>query len=75
MRLKWIFPLFLLMSTGLLTSFDKNNTETQMTFAELLAAVAQVNPMLRVRFSTSHPKDIGDDVLHTIAKYKNICNK
>ena len=47
---------------------------TLMTFAQLLEAVAKVNPLLRVRFSTSHPKDISDDVLHTIAKYNNICN-
>ena len=36
--------------------------------------VAEVSPSLRVRFSTSHPKDMQDDVLHTIAKYENICN-
>ncbi len=36
--------------------------------------VAQMHPDLRVRFSTSHPKDITDDVLHTIARYDNICN-
>ena len=36
--------------------------------------VAEVSPNLRVRFSTSHPKDMKDDVLHTIAKYENICN-
>ena len=44
------------------------------TFADLLAQVAQISPQLRVRFSTSHPKDITNDVLHTIAKYPNICN-
>ncbi len=44
------------------------------TFALLLEKVAQINPLLRVRFSTSHPKDITDDVLFTIAKYPNICN-
>ncbi|MCY7359700.1 MAG: tRNA (N6-isopentenyl adenosine(37)-C2)-methylthiotransferase MiaB [Rudanella sp.] len=43
-------------------------------FADLLERVAQVSPDLRVRFSTSHPKDITDDVLHTMAKYDNICN-
>lgn len=47
---------------------------TLMNFAQLLAVVAQVNPLLRVRFSTSHPKDIGDDVLYAIAKHRNICN-
>ena len=42
-------------------------------FAMLLERVALVSPLLRVRFSTSHPKDITDDVLHTMAKYHNIC--
>ena len=45
-----------------------------ITFALLLEKVAQISPLLRVRFSTSHPKDITDDVLYTIAKYENICN-
>ncbi|WP_166336497.1 tRNA (N6-isopentenyl adenosine(37)-C2)-methylthiotransferase MiaB [Sphingobacterium chungjuense] len=45
-----------------------------VNFATLLAMVADVNPLLRVRFSTSHPKDITDEVLHTIARYENICN-
>ena len=44
-----------------------------LTFAGLLEKVAQVNPLLRIRFSTSHPKDITDDVLHTMARYENIC--
>ncbi|HUC79642.1 MAG TPA: MiaB/RimO family radical SAM methylthiotransferase [Flavisolibacter sp.] len=44
-----------------------------VTFANLLEMVALVSPNLRVRFSTSHPKDITDDVLHTMAKYENIC--
>ncbi len=43
------------------------------TFAHLLEMVAQVSPLLRVRFSTSHPKDITDEVLYTIKKYDNIC--
>ncbi len=42
-------------------------------FAELLEAVALVDPILRVRFSTSHPKDITDQVLETMKKYENIC--
>ena len=45
-----------------------------VNFAQLLAMVAEINPRLRVRFSTSHPKDITDEVLYTIAKYPNICN-
>lgn len=43
------------------------------TFAQLLEKVALIHPDLRVRFSTSHPKDMGDDVLYMIAKYDNIC--
>jgi len=45
-----------------------------MNFPQLLEMVAQISPELRVRFSTSHPKDISIDVLHTMAKYENICN-
>jgi tRNA-2-methylthio-N6-dimethylallyladenosine synthase len=44
------------------------------TFAQLLEKVALVNPDLRVRFSTSHPKDMTDDVLYTIAKHDNVCS-
>src|SRR5688572_6455389 len=44
-----------------------------VTFASLLEKVALISPLLRVRFSTSHPKDITDEVLHTMAKYENIC--
>lgn len=49
-----------------------NESET-ITFAKLLELVAQISPKLRVRFSTSHPKDITDDVLFTMARYNNIC--
>jgi tRNA-2-methylthio-N6-dimethylallyladenosine synthase len=45
-----------------------------INFAQLLEQVAKISPLLRVRFSTSHPKDITDEVLHTIARYENICN-
>ena len=44
-----------------------------VNFAQLLERVAQIHPDLRVRFSTSHPKDITNEVLHTMAKYENIC--
>ncbi len=44
-----------------------------VTFAKLLEKVALISPLLRVRFSTSHPKDITDEVLHTMARYANIC--
>ncbi|WP_222166973.1 tRNA (N6-isopentenyl adenosine(37)-C2)-methylthiotransferase MiaB [Edaphocola aurantiacus] len=45
-----------------------------VNFARLLELVALVSPKLRVRFSTSHPKDITDEVLFTMKKYDNICN-
>lgn len=51
-----------------------NKIEQPVTFATLLEMVALVSPQLRVRFSTSHPKDITDDVLYTIKKHHNICN-
>lgn len=44
-----------------------------VTFAKLLEKVAQLSPTLRVRFSTSHPKDITDEVLYTMQRYDNIC--
>jgi tRNA-2-methylthio-N6-dimethylallyladenosine synthase len=44
-----------------------------VTFAKLMEKVALISPDLRVRFSTSHPKDITDEVLYTMAKYENIC--
>ena len=52
---------------------DEQKDES-VSFAKLLERVAQISPLLRVRFSTSHPKDITDEVLFTIAKYDNICN-
>jgi tRNA-2-methylthio-N6-dimethylallyladenosine synthase len=51
-----------------------NTTNKEITFANLLEMVAQISPELRVRFSTSHPKDITDDVLYTMRDYENICN-
>jgi tRNA-2-methylthio-N6-dimethylallyladenosine synthase len=51
----------------------KKGVSDIITFANLLEMVAQVSPNLRVRFSTSHPKDITDDVLHTMARHENIC--
>ena len=51
---------------------SEDKTE-EVNFAQLLELVAKIDPALRVRFSTSHPKDITDEVLHTIARYPNIC--
>jgi tRNA-2-methylthio-N6-dimethylallyladenosine synthase len=51
----------------------KNLDEPTTNFAQLMEMVALVSPLLRVRFSTSHPKDMTDDVLEIMAKYENIC--
>jgi tRNA-2-methylthio-N6-dimethylallyladenosine synthase len=51
-----------------------NHEEPTTNFAQLLELVALVADDMRVRFSTSHPKDMTDEVLETIQKYKNICN-
>jgi len=53
---------------GLLHQFHYTN------FSELLEKVASLSPKLRVRFSTSHPKDLNNEVLYTMAMYENICN-
>ena len=55
-------------------SYNWNNGTRIMEFPELLEKVAQINPLLRVRFSTSHPKDISDELLYTISRNNNICN-
>lgn len=45
----------------------------EVGFPELMAMVAEISPLLRVRFSTSHPKDISDRLLEVMARYDNIC--
>ncbi len=52
---------------------EKSSVDEVVNFASLLERVARVHPDLRVRFSTSHPKDITDEVLYTMKKYDNIC--
>ncbi len=47
---------------------------TATSFSQLLAMVAEAHPKMRIRFSTSNPQDMTEDVLHTMAKYDNICN-
>ena len=62
---------------GLKKDFEKASEIAQASsvdFAKLLAKVAEAVPGIRIRFSTSNPQDMSDDVLHTIAKYPNICN-
>lgn len=52
---------------------NPGNPAESVDFADLLSEVAGISPLLRVRFSTSHPKDISDKVIDTMAKYPNIC--
>ncbi len=54
-------------------SYSWKNNGTELGFPGLLEKVAMIDPLLRVRFSTSHPKDISDELLFTIARNKNIC--
>lgn len=54
-------------------SSGKNGPEDEVTFPELMRRVAEVSPQLRVRFATSHPKDLSDDLLRVMASYPNIC--
>ena len=54
--------------------FWKNSDSAKdINFAQLIEQVALIDPSIRVRFSTSHPKDISDELLHTIAAHDNIC--
>jgi tRNA-2-methylthio-N6-dimethylallyladenosine synthase len=57
-------------------SYNYINPESQKkySFAQLLESVAKVDTKMRIRFSTSHPKDLSDEVLYTMAMYNNICN-
>ncbi len=52
---------------------DPESADKDVNFAQLLEMVAKISPDLRVRFSTSHPKDISDEVIYTMAMYENIC--
>jgi tRNA-2-methylthio-N6-dimethylallyladenosine synthase len=52
---------------------EENPVQDKVNFAGLLALVAQIHADLRVRFSTSHPKDITDEVLVTMSRFENIC--
>ena len=54
-------------------SYHYETADGTVTFADLMELVAQLSPTLRVRFATSHPKDISDELLHVMARYPNIC--
>jgi tRNA-2-methylthio-N6-dimethylallyladenosine synthase len=51
--------------------WEKDNST--IGFGDLLKRIASIDPLLRVRFSTSHPKDLSDEVLHVMAEHENIC--
>ena len=55
-------------------SLSEKEKSASVNFAQLMDRVARVNPEVRIRFSTSHPKDMTDEVLHVMAKHENICN-
>ena len=62
---------------GLKKDFEKASEiqkATAVGFEKLLAMVAEAQPKMRIRFSTSNPQDMTEEVLHVVAKYKNICN-
>lgn len=54
-------------------SYNWKKDSSVTGFPQLLERIALINPLLRVRFSTSHPKDISNELLETMAKHKNIC--
>lgn len=54
-------------------SYRWNCDQDKVGFPELMERVAQISPLLRVRFATSHPKDLSDELLQVMAKYPNIC--
>jgi len=54
-------------------SYNWDYNKEALGFPELLEKAAMIDPLLRVRFSTSHPKDISDELLHVIARNNNIC--
>jgi tRNA-2-methylthio-N6-dimethylallyladenosine synthase len=56
------------------SKIPEEDKKHHITFAMLLEDIAQKNQSIRIRFSTSHPQDMKDEVLHTIARNKNICN-
>lgn len=54
-------------------SYHWDENQQSLTFPDLLKQVAAINPLLRVRFTTSHPKDLSDELIQTIAAHPNIC--
>jgi len=55
-------------------SYRDGQNGTTVDFAELLFRISQISPLLRIRYSTSHPKDCSDALLHIHAEQENVCN-
>jgi len=55
-------------------SYHWKNNLSSMDFADLTEKIAQISPLLRIRYATSHPKDISDKLLYVMAKYPNVCH-
>jgi len=55
-------------------SYCWKEAEKSMDFADLVEKIAQISPLLRIRYATSHPKDISDKLLFVMAKYPNVCH-
>ena len=70
---KWVMGDNVMGDSKLVMGDEKLVMGDRVNFAQLLEMVARIHPDLRIRFSTSHPKDITDEVLFTMAKYENIC--
>ena len=54
-------------------SYFWQDGDEKFTFIDLLESIANISPLLRVRFSTSHPKDLSDELIKVVTKYENIC--
>lgn len=54
-------------------SYEWRSGDETIRFPDLLERVAEVSPLMRVRFATSHPKDLSDDLLHAMARHENLC--
>ena len=54
-------------------AYAATSSQISVGFPQLMAMVAEVSPLLRVRFATSHPKDLSDELLQVMARYDNIC--
>ena len=59
--------------SAILSQTEQQQPQAVVTFPRLLAMVAEAVPLMRIRFTTSHPKDMSDETLQVIARYPNVC--